>query len=133
MVQCVLRQQGYGLLSIYFTSQTVPRLADTLQTSYPFDIAASIPPSSVVNTCSGPVIPAFARYAHLAPVHAAVAGFKILQLAPSPRNAQVPPASCAAIPMAYTISSSLRFKSFAHAAAAPMTPAVEVACHPRFL
>ena len=36
-------------------------------------------------------------------VQAAVAGFKILQLAPSPRNAQVPPASCAAIPMAYTI------------------------------
>lgn len=53
-------------------------------------MAYKSPPSFASKICSGPVMPAFARNAASMPSAAALAGCRILQLLPSPRNAQTP-------------------------------------------
>ena len=77
-------------------------------------------------------MPAWARTAASKPSAEARAGFRTLQLAPSPRKAQTPKLWLPARPRAETIFSSSRPRSLPQAAAAPKVPAVAVTCQPLF-
>ncbi len=135
MVECVLRQDAYGLIDDRSSCQCSPRpplIAAGSATPGPA-YRPRTPPQPASNTAAGPVKPSRASSAACSPHSAARPTCSRFDIALSSTNAQVPPVNEPARPIAQVSASASSPSTRPAAAAAANVPHTPVECQPRSL